>query len=396
MIRPGRRTTLTLAAVTVGLLLLGNAAAVATPGWLSGDRASADWATLSFAPPVLAFAVVGGLITWRRPDNTIGWLLSAIGALFALVVASSSISSWALRTRSLPEAVGEWISVGSNGWVIALGLIGTQLPLRLPDGRLPSPRWRWFSWATIALIVVSLVGMSALPGPVEGVAGTSGPLAAEWAQPLAAAFLLVIASFVAALASLILRYRRATAHDRAQLRWVAFGGGFFLVVYLVTAPNSGGDSPTSTVVTAVAQLAFGALPVAIGYAMLRHDLYDIDIVINRTLVYGTLTLVLAVSYFASVLLLRLVLSPLTGESDLAVAASTLAVAALFRPLRSRIQATVDRRFYRSRYDATRILEVFSDQLRHSVDLDAIDTDLRDVVNQTMQPKHLSLWLPGGS
>jgi hypothetical protein len=387
---------LTLAAVTVGLLLLGNAAAVATPGWLSGDRASADWATLSFAPPVLAFAVVGGLITWRRPDNTIGWLLSAIGALFALVVASSSISSWALRTRSLPEAVGEWISVGSNGWVIALGLIGTQLPLRLPDGRLPSPRWRWFSWATIALIVVSLVGMSALPGPVEGVAGTSGPLAAEWAQPLAAAFLLVIASFVAALASLILRYRRATAHDRAQLRWVAFGGGFFLVVYLVTAPNSGGDSPTSTVVTAVAQLAFGALPVAIGYAMLRHDLYDIDIVINRTLVYGTLTLVLAVSYFASVLLLRLVLSPLTGESDLAVAASTLAVAALFRPLRSRIQATVDRRFYRSRYDATRILEVFSDQLRHSVDLDAIDTDLRDVVNQTMQPKHLSLWLPGGS
>jgi branched-subunit amino acid ABC-type transport system permease component len=165
---------------------------------------------------------------------------------------------------------------------------------------------------------------------------------------------------------------------------------------MVTLPNSGGDSTTSTVVTAVAQLAFGALPVAIGYAMLRHDLYDIDIVINRTLVYGTLTLILAVSYFASVLLLRLVLSPLTGESDLAVAASTLAVAALFRPLRSRIQATVDRRFYRSRYNATRILEVFSDRLRHSVDLDAIDADLRDVVNQTMQPKHLSLWLPGGS
>ena len=396
MTRPGRRATLTLAAVTVGLLLLGNAAAVATPGWLSGDRASADWGTLSFVPPVLAFAVVGGLITWRRADNTIGWLLGAIGALFALVVASSSISSWALRTRSLPETVGEWISVGSNAWVIALGLIGTQLPLRLPDGRLPSPRWRWFSWATIALIAVSLVGMSALPGPVEGVAGTSGPLTAEWAQPLAAAFLLVIASFVGALASLILRYRRATAHDRAQLRWVAFGGGLFLVVYMVTAPNSGGDSTTSTVVTAVAQLAFGALPVAIGYAMLRHDLYDIDIVINRTLVYGTLTLILAVSYFASVLLLRLVLSPLTGESDLAVAASTLAVAALFRPLRSRIQATVDRRFYRSRYNATRILEVFSDRLRHSVDLDAIDADLRDVVNQTMQPKHLSLWLPGGS
>ena len=396
MTRPGRRATLTLAAVTVGLLLLGNAAAVATPGWLSGDRASADWGTLSFVPPVLAFAVVGGLITWRRADNTIGWLLGAIGALFALVVASSSISSWALRTRSLPETVGEWISVGSNAWVIALGLIGTQLPLRLPDGRLPSPRWRWFSWATIALIGVSVVGMSALPGPVEGVAGTSGPLTAEWAQPLAAAFLLVIASFVGALASLILRYRRATAHDRAQLRWVAFGGGLFLVVYMVTLPNSGGDSTTSTVVTAVAQLAFGALPVAIGYAMLRHDLYDIDIVINRTLVYGTLTLILAVSYFASVLLLRLVLSPLTGESDLAVAASTLAVAALFRPLRSRIQATVDRRFYRSRYNATRILEVFSDRLRHSVDLDAIDADLRDVVNQTMQPKHLSLWLPGGS
>ena len=395
MTRPSPRATLILPAITVGLLILGNAAAVATPGWLTGDRASADWGNLSFVPPVLAFAVVGGLITRRSADNTIGWLLGAIGALFALVVASSSISSWALRTQTLPEAVGEWISVGSSAWVIALGLIGTQLPLRLPDGKLPSPRWRWFSWATIALIAVSLVGMSASPGPVEGVPGTSGPLTAEWARPLAAAFLLVIASFVGALASLVLRYRRASAHDRAQLRWVAFGGAFFLVVYLAAAPHSGGDSPMSTLVTAFAQLAFGALPVAIGYAMLRHDLYDIDVVINRALVYGSLTAILATSYLGSVLLLQYALRGLLESSDLAVAGSTLAVAALFRPVRRRVQEVVDRRFYRRRYDAAQTLDQFTARLRDQLDPDALAGDICRVVEETVQPTHVLLWtVPG--
>lgn len=136
------RLAMGLLVVTVALMAVGVGAAIATPGWLS-----ADWATLSFVPPVAAFAIVGGLISLRRPGNAIGWLLGAIGALFALVVACSNVSGWALRTDSLPQAAGEWISVASNAWVVALGLIGTQLPLRLPDGRLPTDRWRWFSRA---------------------------------------------------------------------------------------------------------------------------------------------------------------------------------------------------------------------------------------------------------
>ncbi len=386
------RLAMGLLVVTAALMAAGVGAAIATPGWMSGDGASADWTTLSFVPPVAAFAIVGGLISLRRPGNAIGWLLGAIGALFALVVACSSVSGWALRTDSLPQAAGEWISVGSNAWVVALGLIGTQLPLRLPDGRLPTDRWRWFSRATIALIAVALVGMGAQQERVEGVPGTSNPLGAAWAEPLAAVFLLVIVAFAGGLAALVLRYRRAGAHDRVQLRWVAFGGAAFLAIYLVTLPFAGKDTTSSTVLTGVTQLGFGALPVAIGYAVLRHDLYDIDVVINRTLVYGALTATLAGTYLGSVLLLQLVLSGVTADSGLAVAGSTLAVAALFRPARGRIQATVDRRFFRRKYDAVRTLEQFGARLRDEVDLDALGGDLRAVVADTMQPAHVSLWL----
>ncbi|MDQ3632115.1 MAG: hypothetical protein M3417_12760, partial [Actinomycetota bacterium] len=241
------RLAMGLLVVTVALMAVGVGAAIATPGWLSGAEASADWATLSFVPPVAAFAIVGGLISLRRPGNAIGWLLGAIGALFALVVACSNVSGWALRTNSLPQAAGEWISVGSNAWVVALGLIGTQLPLRLPDGRLPTDRWRWYSRATIVLIAVALVGMSAQQERVEDVPGTSNPLAAAWAEPLAAVFLLVIVAFAGGLAALVLRYRRAGAHDRVQLRWVAFGGAAFLAIYLVTLPFAGKDTTSSTV-----------------------------------------------------------------------------------------------------------------------------------------------------
>ena len=235
--------------------------------------------------------------------------------------------------------------------------------------------------------------MSTQPGPVEGVAGTVNPLAADWAAPLAPAFGLVILSFPVCLASLVLRYRRSGARQSAQLRWVAFGGAVFVGVYLAALPFTDGDSGLSVAVTVVAQCAFGALPVAIGYAMLRHDLYDIDVVINRTLVYGSLTLLLAASYVGGVLLLQLALRPVTQSSDLAVAGSTLAVAALFRPARDRIRAVVDRRFYRSRYDATRTLARFTAHLRDQLDADALAGDICRVVDETVQPAHVSLWTP---
>jgi hypothetical protein len=389
--RRRRRVAVSLVAASAVLVAAGIAAAVATPARaFDGDV----WGLISFIVPISAFSVVGGVIAVRRPDNTIGWLLAAIGLLFAVVVAGSVGSMWALETEALPKAVGEWIVVPANGWVIALGLIGTQLPLRLPDGRLPSPRWRWFSRLTIALIAVSLVGMAAQPGRVNDVPGTANPLGSGALKPLAAVFLLVILCFVGSLAALVVRYRRAGSQDRAQLRWIAFSGVVFLAIYLVTLPLTsvvGDESAAGTVVTNISQAAFAALPIGIGYAVLRHRLYDIDAVISRTLSYGALTATLGGVYLGSVLVLQLVLSP---SSDLAIAGSTLFVAALFRPARGRIQAAVDRRFYRRRYDAARTLESFGGRLRDQVDLDALGADLRGVITETMQPAHVSLWLRG--
>jgi hypothetical protein len=384
-----------LVVASAALVALGVTAALATPDRVSGGDSA--WDALSFVPTVAAFSIIGGLIALRRPGNLIGWLLAVIGLLFAIVLACSAVARWGLETGDLRKPVAEWISVGTSLWVIALGLIGTQLPLRLPDGRLPSPRWRWFSRISIALIAITLIGMATQRGLVEGVPGTANPLGAAWAEPLAATIFLVIVCFVIGIAALFRRYRHASELDRVQLRWVALGGGVFLAVYLVTLPLPGilgasEDSLTADLITTISQTAFAALPIAIGYAILRHRLYDIDVVVNRTLVYGALTATLAGTYLGSVLLLQFLLGGITGDSGLAVAGSTLAVAALFRPARAHIQAAVDRRFFRRKYDAQRTLEAFSSRLRDEVDLRALSSELGAVVRETLQPAHLSLWL----
>jgi hypothetical protein len=388
-----RRLSLAITIVTGLLIVVGllglSAVAISHPDDFN-DSDSGAFSTFTFLLPIVAFAVVGALVTVRQPENRVGWLLSAIGLLWAVLVGSLGISTWMLENDAVPDAAGNWISVGSNAWVPALGLTGTQLPLRLPDGNLPSPRWRWYSRVMIALIVLATLGMAAQSSPILDVEGASNPIDLPWAEPLAGAFLFVIAGFVVSVVALIRRYRRAGERDRAQLRWVAFGGGAFVVIYIITLPAEG----SSDAIVAVAQASFAALPIGIGYAILRHNLYDIDVVINRTLVYGALTLTLAAVYVASVLLLQLALNGATGDSSLAVAASTLAVAALFRPARARIQRGVDRRFFRRRYDARQTLETFAGRVRDQVSLEALDAELRGVVAETMQPAHLSLWIRG--
>ena len=384
-----RASRLAVGLVATSAVLIALSIAAVADGVISGvkDAGVQDGVGLaSFLIPIAAFSVVGGLIAIRLPRHPIGWLLVVVGLLFSVVVASSASSVWMLEATSAPQALGEWLSVPGHVWVIALGLIGAQLPLRLPDGRLPSPRWRWYSRISIALIAIAWIGMTVQPGPVNGVAGTANPLGSETLKPISGAIFLAILSFVGGLTALIVRYKRADAHSRVQLRWMALGGAAFLIVFLGTLPLSHVDA-----ITFVSQAAFAALPIAIGYAILKHRLYDIDVVIHRTLVYGALTATLGAAYLSSVLVLQFLLSP---SSDLAVAGSTLAVAALFRPARSRIQALVDRRFYRRAYDAQRTLEAFAARLRDEVTLDALDAELRAVVQDTVQPAHVSVWLRG--
>jgi hypothetical protein len=348
------------------------------------------------------FATVGVLVAAREPVNPVGWLLLVAAIAYGFPAGAYTWSS------ELPgAAITAWVS----SWLffVWLGAVGLLLPLLFPTGRLPTPRWRVALAVAVAGIVLNIVGTAFRPGtldaetsePVLNPLGASGPMADVVTAVTIVGAVCMLTGFVLAPISLVLRFRRSHGRERQQLKVFAY----VVVAIAVMIPLLGvvaAIEPLTPLLANVADtvswlsfllLLIVGVPFAVGVAILRHHLYGIDIVINRTLVYGLLTVTLAVTYLASVLLLRIMLSPITGESDLAVAGSTLAVAALFRPLRDRIQATVDRRFYRSRYDATRTLEAFSGRLRHSVDLDAIDTDLRDVVKQTMQPKHLSLWLP---
>jgi hypothetical protein len=286
---------------------------------------------------------------------------------------------------------------------VLLGLVTIVLPLQFPDGRLPSPRWRPFLWGALAIVAGAIVGTAfgsprsewgdekSVDNPMA-LGGAAGEFAADVAS--VATTLLIVAA-LGALAGVAIRFRRSNGVERQQFKLFAYAIALMLIG-VVTAGLSTAHGDLDTVAVAgwvlfLLALGFG-LPLAIGTAILRHRLYDIDVVINRTLVYGALTATLALAYLGCVLLFQLALAPLTETSDLAIAGSTLVVAALFRPARSRIQAGVDRRFYRRRYNASRTLEEFSLRLRDELDVDALGVDLRGVVRETMNPASVSLWL----
>jgi hypothetical protein len=333
------------------------------------------------------FAVVGGLIASRRPENPIGWLCVSLGLVLAILGSLDTLSQWAAEHEL---EVARWIGVLGAAWVIVVGVMGTHLPLRLPDGELPSPGWVAYSRLCTAVIALAFLVVLVNPGSLD-YDGIGNPLAVEWADSLVPLVALLPLAVGGAIASVGIRYRRSHGAERLQLRWVALGGAVTAAGFLFTFALGllGADTE------ALAPLylaAFSAIPVAIGIAVLRHRLFDVDVVINRALVYGALSATLAALYAISVLVLQLALGDLTAGSDLAVAGSTLAVAAAFRPARSRIQHEVDRRFFRRRYDARRTLEVFSGRIRDQVDLGAVDAELRAMVIETMQPSHVSLWL----
>jgi hypothetical protein len=359
------------------------------------------WSSVAGAVFILTFATTGALVASRHPANPVGWVLCLSALSFATGGACVEISdNHGGGQGQLPpglETAAAW--VGTWVWMIGVGLAATYLLLLFPDGRLPSPRWRPVAWLAGGSLAVTVVSLALTPGRIEDTS-VSNPIGVP-AEVLLRALTMVglagiLVSVLASCASLVARYRSTGWEQRQQLKWVAYCLPLVLLwlgASLLVESTQSGETAVE-IANTLTSVGLTVVPVAIAVAMLRHRLYDIDVVINRTLVYASLTGLLAVVYLASVLVLQVVLSPLTQTSDLAVAASTLAAAAAFRPARSRIQAAVNRRFFRRRYDAARTVASFTTRLRDQVDVDAVGSDLRTVVADTVSPAHVSLWLRG--
>jgi hypothetical protein len=352
---------------------------------------------LAFVIASLAFAATGAIVATRLPRNPIGWIFCFMGLLIGVGNLPFQYADVALYIEpGLPG--GDAAAVIQNlGFTPCFGLLAFAL-LLFPDGRLPSRRWR--PAAVAALLGSTLLGWgyALRPGrldpPFHQIRNPFGVGTFELMDGLTGVGWMLSALGAAfAAAAIIVRYRRSSGSERQQLKWIALAGagiGILLVAnFFSFAFDVQGIDELRLVLVG---LAFTSLPIAAGIAILRYRLYDIDVVINRALVYAGLTATLAVVYVVSVLVLQLAFNGITGDSGLAVAGSTLAVAAAFRPARTRIQEAVDQRFFRSRYDARQTLEAFSSRLRDQVDLAALDAELRGVVAETMRPAHLSVWL----
>ena len=344
---------------------------------------------------VLGFATVGLVVALRRPGNPIGWLYGASGLAWASTLPVAPWVDQLIREhRPLPLVAQVVAAAGTLGWAPAIAL-GVTLPaLLLPNGRLRSPRWRLVVASSVTGVVLVTVAGSLSPGPVEEL-GIDNPLGLAGPAGEVAAVLTIVGvllhwlSLPPAAVCVVLRFRSSRGVERQQLRWVAAGAAGAVAGLLLALPGGLGITPGW-----ISNIVYPAMlcpPVAVGVAVLRYRLYDLDRVISRTLTYGLLTVLLGLGYTAVVLGLGRLLPE---GSSLAVAAATLAAAAAFSPLRHRVQDLVDRRFNRRRYDAAGTVAAFAARLRDQVDLDALHTELLAVVDQTVQPTRASLWLRG--
>ena len=385
----------------VAVVLIGSGAVfLVVNGGVIEERPDWEWIFgLGVLLLFLAFGTAGALIASRQPRNPIGWMFCVVGLSGPLGIAADGYAVYALRTRpgSLPGGeLAAWL-VGWLGGPSIIALFAFVF-LLFPRGTLVSTRWRPVVWLNLAGVVLAFLWTFA-PGEIEGLStNVENPFGVERAKTALevaglVGFGLMVAATGGGFASLVVRFRRARGEERQQLKWFAFAAALFLGAFLAGPViwNVPALEPTP-LWPIVFLVCVGTLPIATGIAILKYRLYDIDVVINRTLVYGSLTALLAGTYLGLVLLLQLALEPVTEGNELAVAVSTLAVAALFRPARRRIQEAVDRRFYRRKYDAERTLAAFSARLRDEVELEALAADLRAVVSETVQPAHVSLWL----
>jgi hypothetical protein len=350
--------------------------------------------TLVFA---LICATVGAAVAVRRPGLPFGWLLLAAGLASAVAGLGQSAVTLAGSPQSpilVLGALSPWL------WAASVTLIGVFLLLRFPDGRLVSRRWLILEWATAASLAISAVGLTASPGriansPYRNPIAPGGSLGTTLGS-LKVAYVVAFFAVFATFASVVIRFRRSSRVEREQLKWIFAAAAVVVLGWLVefVLPDILHDQAAETNVdSVVSTLTAASLPVAIGIAVLRYRLWDTDRLINRTIVYALLTVVLVAVYAGLVVGLGAVAGA-TG-SPMVIAGSTLVVAALFGPARRRIQAVIDRRFFRRRYDAERVLAAFSSRLRDELDLESLSGELRVAVADAVQPHTVSVWIQSG-
>jgi hypothetical protein len=343
---------------------------------------------------IFAF-IAGGLgfaITVRQPRNGVGWIFLLAATLAGGYELAEAYAAYAIVVRGGAIPAGEWAAwVGSWLWVPMTALIPTFLFLVFPDGRLPSPRWRpvvWYGGFALSFFTATI---ALLPGPLYGAPSVRNPVSPfpgeiPIDQPILPLFVMLFIEVALGVVALVRRFRSSTGVERLQLKWIAYASVIYTVgVFL----DSNFDHPLFQLVDFI---GLCAIPVAATVAVFRYRLYEIEILINRTLVYSATSATIAVTFFVGIVAVQSVLKPFTSGSEFSIAASTLVSFALFQPIRRRVQDAVDRRFDRSRYDAARTLDVLADRLRDEVDLDSLRDDLLGAVQQTVAPTHASLWL----
>ena len=380
-------------ALLVGGLVLSRAATSTVPD-LSFSGETEEASVVVNLITLLPFSMVGAIVASRQPRNAIGWLFCGVGVTVGLNSFAGDFAEFWLASGFGVSSIGEtaaWFS--SWLWYLLIFVPLSLLLLLFPDGRLPSPRWRPVAWGVALGTAGGVVGNALKAGPLVDFPQIANPYGVD--SPVVgmvgvAGSTVATCSMVASAVSLIVRHRRAGSEQRQQIKWLAYGGAVVVCGVCVGGLAIPWNVPVSIVIMSVSLLG---LPLFTGIAIVRYHLYDIDILINRTLVYATLTATLTLVYFGGVAGLQRLLSPVMREGNgLAVVASTLLIAALFNPLRRRIQAFIDRRFYRRKYDARKTLEDFSAKLRDETDLKTLNDELVNVVRETMQPAHVSLWL----
>jgi hypothetical protein len=358
-----------------------------------------------------AFALVGALLITRRPANAVGWIMASTGLMVPVFNLGSTYATYVMATRGRPGALAVFGAWAENWyWFVMLSLALIYLPMLFPNGQLISRRWLLFALiGGIGAFGIALLGalsdtlvVSYEPSiKIDNPIGMES-LASPGNLPLFVVFEVLFAVGVGgAAASVVVRLRRSRGVERRQLEWFAYVTTLFFGGAMLTgvASDVSGVGWLSSISFVLSIVGLVCLPIAVGIAVLKYRLYDIDIIINRTLVYGSLTLMLLLVYFGGVTTTQALFRMLTGQQQqpqLARVVSTLAIAALFNPLRRRIQSFIDRRFFRSKYDARKTLESFSARLRNETDLEALDAQLVSVVQETMQPEHVSLWLLSGT